>query len=120
MNEDDDFMLGNSNSEEYIEAKSLNGFQMTDVESVQSIDKTQTEDNIENLNIDNIEIDEDIPRKKRKLSPIVYNRSTSSSPLHTKQIITPTVSVKRGYLISNLSELTVITNYKCNKDQIPH
>lgn len=96
VNDDDDFLLSNSNTEEYMESKTgLNGFQLIDMEEVQSVnDKIQAEENSENLNIDNVQVDEGLQRKKRKLSPIIYNRSRSSSPVHTKLSISPAVSAK--------------------------
>lgn len=89
-------MLANPSPEEYTECKTAsNGFQLLDMESIHNdSEKTQVEENSENHNIDN-KVNENLPRKKRKLSPIVYNRSRSSSPVHKKPASLPLVSVKR-------------------------
>ncbi|XP_012278563.1 zinc finger CCCH domain-containing protein 14 isoform X2 [Orussus abietinus] len=50
-------------------------------------DALRYEENIENCNTENVDVDdEDVPTKKRKLSPIVYNRSRSQSPSDSKSI----------------------------------
>ncbi|XP_046486903.1 zinc finger CCCH domain-containing protein 14 [Neodiprion pinetum] len=96
LDEDDDFILTNESPEEYTESKTAaNGFQSTHVESVYSDkDKTQTEEIGENHNDNNAELEESLSRKKRKLSPIVYTRSRSSSPLDAKSSSALQVPVK--------------------------
>lgn len=57
------------------------------------------EENNENCNTENVEKTDEVPRKRRKLSPIIYNRSHSPSPTRLKSnaSLVPTLAVKRMY-----------------------
>ncbi|XP_077270633.1 nuclear polyadenosine RNA-binding 2 [Temnothorax americanus] len=54
------------------------------------------EENNENCNTENVDKTDEMPRKRRKLSPIVYNRSHSSSPARLKSnaSLPPTLAAK--------------------------
>lgn len=73
-------------------------FRITDTEDdTETNRKERPEENNENCNTENVEKTEEVPRKRRKLSPIVYNRSHSPSPIDLKAstpVSTP-VSAKR-------------------------
>lgn len=49
-------------------------------EGVDNPDKSETSENNENQCSENFELPDELPRKRRKLSPIVYTRSRSHSP----------------------------------------
>lgn len=62
-----------------------NVLRITEVEEDgDSIMKDINEENNENCNIENVDTVENMPTKRRKLSPIVYNRSHSPSPVELK------------------------------------
>lgn len=73
-------------------------FQVTEVESEgDTSGKERAEENNENCNTENVEKTEELPSKRRKLSPIVYNRSHSPSPADSKSspVVTNLVVSKR-------------------------
>ena len=59
--------------------------------------KDRTEENNENCNTENVEKTDEIPKKRRRLSPIVYNRSHSPSPtdLKSSTLLTTPLLTKR-------------------------
>ncbi|XP_011866008.1 PREDICTED: zinc finger CCCH domain-containing protein 14 [Vollenhovia emeryi] len=58
--------------------------------------ETSGEENNENCNTENMDKTDEMPRKRRKLSPIVYNRSHSPSPTRLKSnaALVPTLAAK--------------------------
>lgn len=61
--------------------------------------KEASEENNENCNTENVDKMDEVPRKRRKLSPIVYNRSHSPSPTRLKSSasLLPTLPTKCMY-----------------------
>lgn len=59
--------------------------------------ETSGEENNENCNTENVDKTDEMPRRRRKLSPIVYNRSHSPSPTQLKSNASQvqTVAAKR-------------------------
>lgn len=58
--------------------------------------ETSAEENNENCNTENVDKTDEVPRRRRKLSPIVYNRSHSPSPARIKsKSLAPTLAAKR-------------------------
>lgn len=101
VNEDDEMALltvqndtlGQSDSES-------NVLRITEVDDDgDSIIKDINEENNENCNTENVDAVESIPTKRRKLSPIVYNRSHSPSPVEVKStmIYGSVTTTKRTY-----------------------
>ncbi|XP_015587837.1 zinc finger CCCH domain-containing protein 14 [Cephus cinctus] len=86
VNEGDEFTLDTIQTDMYVQSESCsNTLPLTDIEEDLDISEDKgTEENNENCNIENVEGTEDVPRKRRKLSPIVFNRSRSPSPAKTK------------------------------------
>lgn len=86
MNEDDELALSTIQNDIYIQNESETSvFQATEIETEGDISvKERTEENNENCNTENVEKIEEIPKKRRKLSPIIYNRSRLSSPTDLK------------------------------------
>ncbi|XP_076172664.1 nuclear polyadenosine RNA-binding 2 isoform X2 [Ptiloglossa arizonensis] len=93
VNEDDELVLLTTQNDVYTQNESETSvFQVTEVEGEEDASgKERAEENNENCNTENVEkITEEVPRKRRKLSPIVYNRSHSSSPADLKSSTLPT------------------------------
>lgn len=90
MNEDDELALLTTQNETYAVQNELeaNAFRIKadrmedDVEA--SPKEASGEENNENCNTENVDKTDEVPRKRRKLSPIVYNRSHSPSPVRLK------------------------------------
>lgn len=63
--------------------------------------ETSGEENNENCNTENVDKTDEVPRKRRKLSPIIYNRSHSPSPARLKSnaLILPALATKRMHQI---------------------
>lgn len=77
-----------------------NALRITEVEDDgDSITKDMNEENNENCNTENVDAVESIPTKRRKLSPIVYNRSHSPSPVEVKSttVYGSVTTTKRTY-----------------------
>lgn len=55
------------------------------------------EENNENCNTENVDKTDEVPRRRRKLSPIIYNRSHSPSSVQVKSnaSLAPTLAAKR-------------------------
>ncbi|XP_012256699.2 zinc finger CCCH domain-containing protein 14 [Athalia rosae] len=96
VDEDEDFLNTTVTSEDYATSKAaLNGFELIDVVPVESVEKMRIEDqSSENQQVNDTQVTKDSPKKKRKLSPIVYNRSRSSSPVNTRPTKPPSISLK--------------------------
>lgn len=101
MNEDDELALLTTHNEMYVAQNELetNAFRMKngaedDVEA--SPKEVSGEENNENCNTENVDKTDEVPRKRRKLSPIVYNRSHSPSPVRLKSsaVVPQTVTTK--------------------------
>ncbi|XP_012245385.1 zinc finger CCCH domain-containing protein 14 isoform X1 [Bombus impatiens] len=86
VNEDDELALSTIQNDIYIQNESETSvFQATEIETEGDISvKERTEENNENCNTENVEKIEEIPKKRRKLSPIIYNRSRLPSPTDLK------------------------------------
>ncbi|XP_076763188.1 nuclear polyadenosine RNA-binding 2 [Xylocopa sonorina] len=99
VNEDDELALSTIQNDVYAQNESeATVFQMADAETEGGVVvKERTEENNENRNTENVEKTEEIPKKRRKLSPIVYNRSHSPSPADFKgsALITNPLIAKR-------------------------
>lgn len=54
------------------------------------------EENNENCNTENVDKIDEMPRRRRKLSPIIYNRSHSPSPIQLKSNAS-TLATKRKH-----------------------
>lgn len=111
VNEDDEFALLTTHNETYAAMTSApsstpvdseaDAFRITtdrtenDMEDV-SPKETSGEENNENCNTENMDKTDEAPRKRRKLSPIIYNRSHSPSPTRLKSTaLLPTLVAKR-------------------------
>ncbi|XP_012232334.1 zinc finger CCCH domain-containing protein 14 [Linepithema humile] len=101
VNEDDELALLTTHNETYAAQNELetDAFRMKadrmedDVEA--SPKETSGEENNENCNTENVDKTDEVPRKRRKLSPIVYNRSHSPSPVRLKSsAVLPTLTIK--------------------------
>ncbi|XP_076238781.1 nuclear polyadenosine RNA-binding 2 [Calliopsis andreniformis] len=99
VNEDDELALLTTQNDVYAQNESESSiFQVTEAECEgEAGGKERTEENNENCNTENVEKTEEVPRKRRKLSPIVYNRSHSPSPpdLKTSTLVTNPLVTKR-------------------------
>ncbi|XP_078051864.1 nuclear polyadenosine RNA-binding 2 [Augochlora pura] len=86
VNEDDELVLLTTQNDVYTQNESETSvFQVTEVDGdMDANGKERAEENNENCNTENVEKTEEVPRKRRKLSPIVYNRSHSPSPADIK------------------------------------
>ncbi|XP_076222060.1 nuclear polyadenosine RNA-binding 2 isoform X2 [Nomia melanderi] len=86
VNEDDELVLLTTQNDVYTQNESETSvFQVTEVDGEMDANgKERAEENNENCNTENVEKTEEVPRKRRKLSPIVYNRSHSPSPADLK------------------------------------
>ncbi|XP_053973741.1 zinc finger CCCH domain-containing protein 14-like isoform X2 [Hylaeus volcanicus] len=96
VNEDDELVLLTPQNDVYTQNESETSvFQVTEVEDEEDASgKERAEENNENCNTENVEkITEEVPRKRRKLSPIVYNRSHSPSPAVLKSSTLPTTPI---------------------------
>ncbi|XP_014473742.1 PREDICTED: zinc finger CCCH domain-containing protein 14 isoform X2 [Dinoponera quadriceps] len=99
VNEDDELALLTTHNETYTtpaQSELESGtFRITDGITEDDADdgspKEASEENNENCNTENVDKTDEVPRKRRKLSPIVYNRSHSPSPTRLK---TSTLSAK--------------------------
>lgn len=77
MNEDDEFALSTSEMENYAQDESNASLQYDETEMEESLKDINLENN-ENCDTRNFELENQVsPRKRRKLSPIVYTRSPS-------------------------------------------
>lgn len=87
VNEEDELALLTTQNSSYGQKDNLQTvFRITDTENDMGTNtKERTEENNENCNTENVEKTEEIPSKRRKLSPIVYNRSHSPSPVDLKE-----------------------------------
>ncbi|XP_012531632.2 LOW QUALITY PROTEIN: zinc finger CCCH domain-containing protein 14 [Monomorium pharaonis] len=65
------------------------------------------EENNENCNTENVDKTDEVPRRRRKLSPIVYNRSPSPTQLKSNASLVPTLAAKPPDKIKPLVENTV-------------
>nr|KAF7400159.1 hypothetical protein H0235_015896 [Vespula pensylvanica] len=119
VNEDDEMALltvqndtlGQSDSES-------NVLRITEVDDDgDSIIKDINEENNENCNTENVDAVESIPTKRRKLSPIVYNRSHSPSPVEVKSTMiygsVTTTKHKRPNVESGVSTVIDKSKEKC-------
>lgn len=61
--------------------------------------ETNGEENNENCNTENMDKTDEAPRRRRKLSPIVYNRSHSPSPIPIKSDTLSLLTVKSMHQI---------------------
>lgn len=109
MNEDDELALLGTHSEAAAtttmgtmaqDELEMNKFRITDraEDNVDDSPKEASgEENNENRNTENMDQADEIPRRRRKLSPIVYNRSHSPSPTQPKSnaSLAPTLVAKR-------------------------
>ncbi|XP_043251541.1 zinc finger CCCH domain-containing protein 14 isoform X1 [Colletes gigas] len=92
VNEDDELVLLTTQNDVYAQNESETSvFQVTEMEDEEDASgKERAEENNENCNTENVEkTTEEVPRKRRKLSPIVYNRSHSPSPADAKSSTIP-------------------------------
>ncbi|XP_011153047.1 zinc finger CCCH domain-containing protein 14 isoform X1 [Harpegnathos saltator] len=100
VNEDDELALLTTHNETYAPAQSeleSGAFRITDGtedETDNGSPKEVSEENNENCNTENVDKTDEVPRKRRKLSPIVYNRSHSPSPTRLKSTTLSTLSAK--------------------------
>ncbi|XP_076395503.1 nuclear polyadenosine RNA-binding 2 isoform X3 [Megachile rotundata] len=97
VNEDDELALSTIQNDIYVQNESETSvFQITEAEEEGDV-KERTDESNENCNTENVEKTEEPPRRRRKLSPIIYNRSHSPSPaeLKTNTLITNSVLTKR-------------------------
>lgn len=106
VNEDDELALLTTNNETTTTAATtakdeleMTTFRITDgtenhVDT--SPKETSGEENNENCNTENVDKIDEAPRRRRKLSPIVYNRSHSPSPIQLKSSVSlvPTLAAK--------------------------
>ncbi|XP_050456640.1 zinc finger CCCH domain-containing protein 14 [Cataglyphis hispanica] len=130
VNEDDELALLTTNSETYTATTTTtsaqastpieleaSAFRITtdgteddteDVSLLLSSKEASGQENNENCNTENMDKADEAPRKRRKLSPIVYNRSHSPSPTRLKSTasLLPTVVAK---LTDKKTESTGIT-----------
>lgn len=105
VNEDDELALLTTQNETYAPAQSeleSGAFRITDGTEDDADDdspKETSEENNENCNTENVDKTDEVPRKRRKLSPIVYNRSHSPSPTRLKSstLLSQTLSTKCTY-----------------------
>lgn len=98
VNEDDELALSTIQNDMYVQNESETSvFQITEAEEEGEDLKERTDENNENCNTENVEKIEEPPRRRRKLSPIVYNRSHSPSPVDLKSntLVTSSVLTKR-------------------------
>lgn len=105
VNEDDELALLTTHNETYAAMQHSSelesgAFRITDdAEDDAEIDspKEVSEENNENCNTENVDKTDETPRKRRKLSPIIYNRSQSPSPTRLKSNVSlpPTLTTKR-------------------------
>lgn len=99
MNEDDELALSTIQNDMYTQNESETSvFQVTEIETEGDVSvKERTEENNENCNTENVEKIEEIPKKRRKLSPIIYNRSRLPSPtdLKSSTLLTNPLLAKR-------------------------
>ncbi|KAL6255137.1 hypothetical protein P5V15_013471 [Pogonomyrmex californicus] len=79
-------------------AQNKNTFRITTDETENDVEaspkETSGEENNENCNTENVDKTDDMPRKRRKLSPIIYNRSHSPSPTRLKSTALPALIAK--------------------------
>ncbi|CAD1477683.1 unnamed protein product [Heterotrigona itama] len=99
VNEEDELALSTIQNDVYAQNESeASVFQVTEMETEGDISvKDRTEENNENCNTENVEKTDEIPKKRRRLSPIVYNRSHSPSPtdLKSSTLLTTPLLTKR-------------------------
>ncbi|XP_029167885.1 zinc finger CCCH domain-containing protein 14 isoform X2 [Nylanderia fulva] len=125
VNEDDELALLTTHSEAYVATTTTStsalaptstmidleagAFRITedDAEDV-SPKETSGEENNENCNTENMDKTDEMPRRRRKLSPIIYNRSQSPSPTRLKSTasLLPTLVTK---LMDKKPESTSVT-----------
>jgi len=121
VNEEDEFALLTTHNEattattattamSMLDDLEISTFRITD-EAEDNVDaspkEASGEENNENCNTENVDKTDDVPRKRRKLSPIIYNRSHSSSPIQLKSSasLMPTLAAKRMHQNFFLSRL---------------
>ncbi|CAK9824073.1 Zinc finger CCCH domain-containing protein 14 [Anthophora retusa] len=98
VNEDDELALSTIQNDAYLQNESETSVFQIEMETDGDVSvKERTEENNENCNTENVEKTEEIPKKRRKLSPIVYNRSHSPSPadLKSSTLLTSPLLTKR-------------------------
>lgn len=99
VNEEDELALSTIQNDVYAQNESeASVFQVTEMETEGDMNvKDRTEENNENCNTENVEKTDEIPKKRRRLSPIVYNRSHSPSPtdLKSSTLLTTPLLTKR-------------------------
>lgn len=99
MNEDDELALSTIQNDIYAQNESETSvFHVSEMETDGDLSvKEKSEENNENCNTENVENTEEIPKKRRKLSPIIYNRSHSPSPtdLKSSTLLTNPLLTKR-------------------------
>ncbi|XP_057331230.1 zinc finger CCCH domain-containing protein 14 [Microplitis mediator] len=102
-----------------LELENFNSTEVTeDLEDVENEDqeKSETGENNENQctdNINNLVTDQVTPRKRRKLSPIVYTRSPSPSPEKTKSVMSTVICVGKKSPIGSSAVLVEKSRDKC-------
>ncbi|KAG7199663.1 hypothetical protein KM043_014256 [Ampulex compressa] len=98
VNEDDELALLTTQNDAYAQNEGESTIFATINSDIETSIKERTEENNENCNTENVDKTEEIPRKRRKLSPIVYNRSHSSSPIELKPatLLTSSTVTKRN------------------------
>ncbi|XP_006607891.1 zinc finger CCCH domain-containing protein 14 [Apis dorsata] len=99
VNEDDELALSTIQNDIYAQNESETSvFHVSEMETDGDLSvKERSEENNENCNTENVENTEEIPKKRRKLSPIIYNRSHSPSPtdLKSSTLLTNPLLTKR-------------------------
>ncbi|KOC61586.1 Zinc finger CCCH domain-containing protein 14 [Habropoda laboriosa] len=98
VNEDDELALSTIQNDIYIQNESETSVFQIDMETEGDISvKERAEENNENCNTENVDKTEEIPKKRRKLSPIIYNRSHSPNPadLKASTLLTSPLLTKR-------------------------
>lgn len=106
MNEDDELALLTTHNEATTamvqDELEMSTFRITDgtEDDVDASPKEASgEENNENCNTENVDKTDEVPRRRRKLSPIVYNRSHSPSPTQLKSnaSLVSTLAAKRKH-----------------------
>lgn len=107
MNEDDELALLTTHNESYatVQSTELNSsgeFRIMDGpedDMDANSPKETSDENNENCNTENVDKTDEAPRKRRKLSPIIYNRSHTPSPTRSKSntLLSSTLPTKRTH-----------------------
>ncbi|XP_043485490.1 zinc finger CCCH domain-containing protein 14 [Polistes fuscatus] len=120
VTEDDEMALLTVQNDTLVPSDSdPNILRITDLDDdADSIIKDINEENNENCNIENVDVVENIQTKRRKLSPIIYNRSHSPSPVEVKSTMVYGSSVtttkrKKPNVESSVSTVIDKSKEKC-------